>query len=270
MSNNARLQVIDKSYQTLLSLAARELLQIMRHEGVCRPARLRFSEKDNKVTISADKVGKLADVEISKAHGYAQVTDIGPTSLITASEAEAIIRSDSKHFLAVEEAVEILSRNIPEVHELVKNYLAPETPKVSVTVQEVAGLLATPEAGSARMLTALLTSIDDNTNRHAADLTVNYKSFLRESPVGAEKIVRALRLIVTITEKEHNDLLAKMDNPKAISTKLMKEELKNSYKDYEAARKIVGKMCLTGAFYPVLLMKAAHFYSDIFMRPTNR
>ena len=270
MSNNALSQVIDKSYQTLLSLAANEVLQIMRYDGVCRPTKLRFAENDDKVTISADKVGKLAVVETTREHGYIKVTDISPTSLLTASEAETIIRSDSKHFLPIDEAVEILSRNTPEVHKLVKSYLSSKAPAVSISVQEVANLLAREDAGQARMLTALVTSIDDNANRHAADLTVNYKSFLKESPVGAEKIVRALRLVTTIVNKERGDLLLKIGDQKAANSELMKKVLGNSHKDYEAARKIVGKMCLTGAFYPVLLMKAAHIYSDIIMRPTYR
>ena len=271
MGTNEHLKVvIDNSFQTLLSLAAAEVLQATRYDGVCRPTRLRYSEKGGKVTISADKVsGKLAEVEISKAGGYAKVEDITPTSILTAKEAEELIRAE-RSFLPIEKAVDVLSRNIPEVNELVKAYFTSKTSRVLTNVQEVANLLTEIDSPSTRMLTALVTALDDHNNKHAADLFVNYKSFLKETPIGAEKIVRALRLIVTIAAKEHNDLMAKVDGAKFKGASLMKDALVNSKTDYDAARKIVGKLGLTDAFYPVLTMKAAHVYSDVFMRPVNR
>ena len=266
---------IKKMHDCLRGLAVAELLEVTRFTGICRDSRIKVTRRGNKVTIADDKFGTLATVEVEddKQLSCARIVDISPTSLLTEDEIASLLDSAGEYSLPVTTSVEVFTRNQPRLNEAVKSALGYKKPQFNVSAKEAMDLLEKTGSNSVRMLTVLPTALDDISNKHGADLPVNYRNFLKDTPIGADKIVRALRLIWRIIDIEEEDLLeraAKGNLSAIISNGCLKDKLKESRKNYDAARKIVGKMCITGAFYPVITMKAARIYSDIFFRPSFR
>ncbi len=270
--SNELLELVDKIFMTEIWLAARELWSVTEVEGMSRPTKLSYEEKvGGKVVVMAKKVEwpiATAEIETESAEGeLKRVKRISSMSLLSADEVEVMLDRKQKE-MPVQQAIAVLARGVdPDVATAIESFRSGNEIPELISRDDLLRILTADKNGIARLATALPMAIDNYQNRHNGMLKVHYRDFLESSPIGAEKVVRALRLVVTLAKQERESLLA-MLSPERTASPCLRGALEDSRKDYDAARKIVGKMCLTGAFFPVLLTQAEKVYSDVFEHPT--
>lgn len=267
-SNELLEGLVDKVFTTEIWLAARELWSVTEVTGMSRPTKLSYEEKANKVAVMAKKVEwPIATAEMESVEDEIRVKKVSTMSLLSANEVEVMLAKKQKE-MPIQQAIAVLARGVdPDVSTAIESFRAGNEIPELISRDDLLKILTADQNGMARLAAALPMAIDNYQNRHNGVLNVHYRDFLESSPIGAEKVVRALRLVVTLAKQERESLLA-MLSPERTASPCLRGALEDSRKDYDAARKIVGKMCLTGAFFPVLLTQAEKIYSDVFNHPT--
>lgn len=269
-NNNELFKLIDGAFVSIVWLGAHELLQVTRMNGMTRPTQVSYEENGNKITIYAKKVDwpiAIAETEKDK-EGQTRVVSVSPMSLLREKEAESMILRKQKT-MDIEQAVKVLARGVdPNVSTAVDAFYSKAEAPELISFGDSLKLLESINAVTTvpHLLTLLPSAIASHGSEHKT-LTMHYRDFLEKSPIGAEKIVRALRLISTIAAGEREALLLAL-SPDGITSPCLRGVLGDSKKDYEAARKVAGKMCLTGAFFPTILMEAEKVYVNTYKHPT--
>lgn len=274
--------VASAAYNDLLTLATREILELIRTE-YCKPLKLIVeTSKDGKTrTVLGDKVGVLATFQLKNkkwvisedskmtSEEFETYTDqLLVRELLVEPAAESAYGEDAlppDGLIPIVEAVEIYSRGT-EVHDLIMQFLEGKLPKITTNVREIAQVISIVNVpDQVRMLTALVDALDNLQNEPNVYVEPTYKDLLIRNPFGADKIVHALRLCYwTITDERHRLL----GTPKTKSKTTLRDLILEKGSRYtEAVRKIAGKAVITGTRYPVITLKAAKIRLDLVSRP---
>ena len=274
--------VASAAYNDLLTLATREILELIRTE-YCKPLKLIVeTSKDGKTrTVLGDKVGVLATFQLKNkkwvisedskmtSEEFETYTDqLLVRELLDSPAAESAYGEDAlppDGLIPIVEAVEIYSRGM-EIHDLIVQFLGGKLPKITSNVREIAQVISIVNVpDQVRMLTALVDALDNLQNEPNVYVEPTYKDLLIRNPFGADKIVHALRLCYwTITDERYRLL----GTPKTKSKTTLRDLILEKGSRYtEAVRKIAGKAVITGTRYPVITLKAAKIRLDLVSRP---
>jgi hypothetical protein len=272
MSNkhNDLLKMVDHAYVAMVCLAAYELGELTTIPGLTCPTDISYEKVGDEVAIIATKSKKkakkrddrwpIAIVKAKETSGTINVVSVSSTSLLTLAEAEEMILKEQSS-MPVQQAVRVLARGIgPDVSMAFEKFYAGEGIADLITEEEVLEIMTHDSSKVARLLRALPSALDDYNTNHLTDRSpLRYDNVKEKTPIRAEKIVRALRLVVTIAARERESLLMTL-SPEKLIMPCLRGALQDSELDYEAADKIAGKACFAGVSTPSLLLKAKTIY----------
>ena len=267
------------AFRDLRLLGTADVMQLVKMEEFCKPLKLTVSKTDEKIIVIGDKVGVLATFELddeewvpteeSKLTYEEYETYTDPhivATLMDSAAAQASYGQDAIYpdgLIPIEEAVEIYSRGT-DVHGLIVSYLKNPYQSPTLGTEEVNDLLCRIDVPDCRMLTALVDALDNYENAPSASAIPTYRDFLMSNPFGADKLVHALCLTVWTINHEEDMLLGQAKSRASLKELILRKGSRYT----EAARKVAGKAFLSGAIYPVILLKVAKIRSDYLNRPT--
>lgn len=273
--------MIDRTYLSLVKLAAYELGRITLIPGLTCPTDLDYDDCQTVIMIVARKKKKKKKTRDDRIYlGRINITpwtgrkDIDTDrSLLT--EAEVVAMLDSRPTtIPIDQAVRVLSRTVgPGASAAFEDFYSGKVPDLP-TEDEILELIRLDNYGVAKLLRALLSLIDDykNSGNHVKE--IRYENLYKDdaywgspnaqiTPIRAGKIVRSLGLVLSVAASERDALLASLSLPKVAKPEVFRLSGKSTIDEYyEAADKVIGKACLAGVSSLSTLIKAKAVYES--------
>lgn len=291
MSNNSTLlaKVKDILPQEKL-MAAAEILQVINNHKLCSMLNLTetSSSPDDKI-ITGHKVGVLAHLIKNKRGEWR----CAPDSLMTlvevnkyvnakfvqkaiASERMGVFRKSNDEespdgIIPAKVALEICLRKT-EFHGLIKKYLDNGISDISIHTEEVDKLLYELKGfGDKSMLRAFGDSLDNLENGIDVSLDTEFANYLREHPLGTDKIKNMLIGMIWVIEDESNRLRSSLGDPDISSADLapLSRKLSSMGNRFtEVPRKFLQKTGMAGDYNTPMVLKAKRYFKDACNHPT--
>lgn len=291
MNNKAILREMFKSenvaqaYADIRSILAREVLSVTRDlcDIGCKPTRITPNRDGDTIFVIDDKGyvwavyhlkgtewaptpgSKLTPDEFEKYTNSEHVAEC-----LRAPAAKAAYGDDAMQpfgLIPVEDAVEIYSRGMGKVHQLVVDYYAGNLPEPVFSRKKVDELIyridtVCDDTSLTSMLTALAYALDNRENGLESEETGYYSDFLVENAFGADKLVHALEVGLLIVDHEEKVLLGKETR-----SSLRERLLAAGSRHTKAVRKVADKLVLIGR-RPFILLRTVGIRAGIVKRST--
>ena len=269
------------AYDRLMYSGANDTLwPIKKGPELCKPLGFSIKRDGNGNTIAvADKMGtigvfcqkakKWTAVEGSKLtlDEFETFSDKGVVAtLLDTPAAKSAYGEDAMlpdGLIPIAEAVEIVSRDMGSIHDLITGYLDGSLPKPLLTVKEVNKLISDiGDPDKTRMLQALAIALDKVRNSPGVNSSLTYENFLIEHPFGADKLLHALCVDYWVINHEQKVLTSTNALRSSLREKIVYEGVRYT----EAIRKVVGKMVLAG-FIPWVSLEVMQIREELINRP---
>ena len=293
VDNNAGIvSTVNRAYASLLQLAAYELGEVTLVNGLTCDTHISYRSSRGYTEIIADKGKKMTTMTIVPwsrtrddrwplwiSDSVSNRTTVRST-LLTEDEAKQLLANEPAS-IPVQRAVCVLARAIgPDASMAFENFYSHKEVDL-VSEEDLLGIIQLDRAGVGRLLRALPSAIDDYNNdlhRVPRPKVLRYSNLFEHrvfdrnngkdwgeikpmSPIRAEKLVLSLWLVMAVAIKER-DALLRLLLPD--STIVPEDSLTDGDQQrlYEAADKVIGKMCVVGMLPPSILAKAKAIYES--------
>ena len=287
MDNKAILREknVAQAYTDIRAILAREVLSVTRDlcDIGCKPTRI-TPNRDGDTIFVIDGKGYVWAVYHLKGTEWAPTPSSKLTleefekytnpqyvaKLLDAPAAQAAYGDDAMQpfgLIPIEEAVEIYSRDMDEVHQLIVDFYAGNLPEPVLSRKEVDRLIyridtVCGDTSLTSMLTALAYALDSRENGLESEETGYYSDFLVENAFGADKLVHALEVGLLIVDHEEKVLLGKETR-----SSLRERLLAAGSRHTKAVRKVADKLAFIGR-RPIILLRTVGIRAGIVKRET--